>query len=253
MSTHEQAPGEPARKSSFDQPDRERIRSALFRYMEEHRVGVPTLIAHMAKAIKRDERYIPQKTLQRFLAGEMRTNDASVSIFHEFARTLPPARDELGELALALGSFFKPPPSPGGPLLSAPLPLGPLQTYSGPAQPQNLLKVHLGTLTVLPRSPAQIRLTEQLFPPVLDRETRSSGEQGREGRGEHFEGIATTSGNLHLGLLRSTATRRPRIHWFTREQGDLKSLCQSAPLHDGGAIISEELYFGPRQGGPGTE
>jgi hypothetical protein len=252
MSTQDQEPGaDPARKSSFDQPDRERIRAALFRYMEEHRVGVPTLIAHMAKAIKRDQRYIPQKTLQRFLAGEMRTNDASVAIFHEFASKLPAAKDDLAELALALGSFFKPVAVPGGPLQSAALPLGPLQTYSDP--PQTIVKVHLGTLTFLPRSPGQVRLTEQVFPPVLDRDTRPAGEQSREGRGEHFEGIATSCGNLHLGVLRSSATRRPRVHWFTREQDNLKSFCQSAPLQDGGDIISEELHFGPRQQGSGTE
>ena len=140
MSTQEQAPGEPARKSSFDQADRERIRAALFRYMEEHRVGVPTLIAHMAKAVDRDQRYIPQKTLQRFLAGEMRTNDASVSIFHEFARTLPAAKDELGELSLALRDFFKTAPTPGGPVQSALLPLGLFQTHPGPADPATILK-----------------------------------------------------------------------------------------------------------------
>lgn len=138
MSTQENAPGaEPARKSAFDHGDRERIRAALFRYMEEHGIGVPTLIAHMAKAVKREARYIPQKTLQRFLAGEMRTNDASVSIFHEFARTLPPAKDELGELALALGGFFKPASASGGPLQSAPLPPGLFQTHPGPPEPGN--------------------------------------------------------------------------------------------------------------------
>lgn len=245
MSTQENAPGpEPARKSSFDQLERERIRAALFRYMEEHRIGVPTLIAHMAKAVGRDQRYIPQKTLQRFLAGEMRTNDASVSIFHEFARALPPARDDLAELSLSLGSFFKPLTASGGPLPSALLPLGPVQAYSAPTQ--NILRLHLGTLTFLPR-----QLTEQVFPPVLDREARPGGEEDREGRGEHFEGVVTNCGNLQLGVLRSTATRRPRVHWFTREGDDLKSFCQSAPLQDGGAIMSEEMFFGPRKGQPG--
>jgi len=244
MSEQEQTPGaEPARKSSFDQPDRERIRAAMFRYMEEHRVGVPTLIAHMAKAVKRDERYIPQKTVQRFLAGEMRTNDASVAIFHEFVRALPPAKDDLPELALALASFFKPLPALAGPLQSAPLPIGPIETFSDPAR--NFLAAHLGTLTFR----TGMRLAEQVFPPVLDREARPDGEQDREGRGEQFEGVAAACGNLHLGVLRSTATRRPRIHWLMRDQGQLKSLCQSAPLQAGGALITEELFFGPRQQG----
>lgn len=241
MSEHE-------KKSVFDQRERQRIRAALFRYMEERRIGVPTLIAHMAKAVKRDERYIPQKTLQRFLAGEMRTNDASVAIFHEFAGKLAPARDDLAELALALGGFFQPLTDPGSPLPPAPLPLGPLESYSDPTT--TTLRLHLGTLTFLP-GPDRLALTEQVFPPVLEPDARPADEHRREGRGEQFEGVATTCGNLHLGVLRSTATRRPRIHWLTGEQGALKSSCQSAPLQNGGAVISEEIFFGPRQDHPG--
>ena len=66
----------PAGKNRFDTAERERIRAAILRYMEAHRIGVPTLQARIAQAADRSLDLIPLKTLQRFLAGATRTNDA---------------------------------------------------------------------------------------------------------------------------------------------------------------------------------
>jgi hypothetical protein len=243
MSTQEHTQSaDAARKSTFDQTDRERLRAALFRYMEEHRIGVPTLIAHMAKAVKREARYIPQKTLQRFLAGEMRTNDASVAIFHEFARTLPPARDELAELTLTLGQYFRHPAGSGEQGQSVPLPTG---TYAGaPADPRHPYSPKNCTLRVLTGS----RLAEREHPPALWPEARPD-EIGTELRGERFEGAVVAFNGFHVGVLRSTATRRPRIHWFTPDGGSFRSFCQSAPVQDGrgqtALVVSGYLTYVP--------
>jgi hypothetical protein len=214
--------------------------------MEEHRIGVPTLIAHIAKAIKREQRYIPQKTLQRFLAGEMRTNDASVSIFHEFVRALPPARDELAELALVLCAFFKPPADRGEPLEPAPIPGGIFQACMGspPAHEKHVLtRLAVGFMTVAPRA-SFVRVTERRFAPPLPPEARPGLDRDTE-RGESFEGVLAHFDGAQVGVLRSTVTRHPRIHWFTQEDSRLWSVCQVAPVRDeGGQLLgSEHLHF----------
>jgi hypothetical protein len=215
--------------------------------MEEHRVGVPTLIAHMAKAIKRDERYIPQKTLQRFLAGEMRTNDATVAIFHEFVRALPPAKDDLVELSLTLGNFFRPAPAPGGPLQSASLPDGIFQTYLGdpPANERQIpLRVAAGFL-ILASKTSLARLVERRFSAPLPSSARPGLPRDWDKRGEHFEGVLVPFDGFHVGLLRSTVTRKPRVHFIARAGAVLWSECQFAPVTDGEEVLlfSERLHL----------
>ncbi|RIK59422.1 MAG: hypothetical protein DCC64_15855 [Planctomycetota bacterium] len=97
----------------FSEADRQRIRSALQRYMRDHKIGVPTLRERICKATGRirntpsgDDPYlVPQKTLQRFLAGSHRTQDLVLVPIAEFAKSLP-ARNVVEELAAAASGFF---------------------------------------------------------------------------------------------------------------------------------------------------
>jgi hypothetical protein len=58
----------------------------LTRYMEENRIGVPTLAKRITDANPEHENQIA--TLQRFLTGHARPNDHYVSLFHRFADSL---------------------------------------------------------------------------------------------------------------------------------------------------------------------
>lgn len=229
MTTQDKTPGSaPERKNRFDEADRQRVRVTLFRYMEDHRIGVPTLIAHMAKAVKREQRYIPQKTLQRFLEARIRTNDAVVSIFYEFSQTLPPARDEVAELGLTLGQFFRTRAAAGA--QEEPAPLSPGSYTGSPADNTRVFSPSGCSLTVQRGS----RLLEQEFAPPLPAGARPADQETGRPRGEHFEGILIAFAGFHVGVLRSSATRRPRVHWFTPAAGSgLQSFCQSAPVQDG--------------------
>lgn len=97
-------------KSSFDMTERARLRSALLGYMQAHGIGAPTLQARIAKAADRSIDLIPLKTLQRFLAGAGRTNDAFLVPCHIFASGLPdhagPEEATPETLAEMLGRFF---------------------------------------------------------------------------------------------------------------------------------------------------
>ena len=74
------------------------------------RIGVPTLQVRIADAAGRSQDLIPLKTLQRFLAGATRTNDAFLIPCHQFASGLPdyggPKEVTPDELARALGWFL---------------------------------------------------------------------------------------------------------------------------------------------------
>jgi hypothetical protein len=224
MSTPEQAPPARAPKNAFDEGDRDRLRATLFRYMEAHDIGVPTLIAHMSKAVKREQRFIPQKTLQRFLEGRMRTNDATVRIFHDFAQTLPAARDDMGELTLAFRQFFEASVAKEQ-TRSAPIPLGLFKTYLVPPGSSNPASaIHAGYLEITARPQGAVHLGERFFM----RPTEQSG-QDPDSRGEYFEGVLLAFETFQVGVLRSTASRRPRIHWFMPRKAGFDSLCQSNP------------------------
>jgi hypothetical protein len=69
--------------------ERARIRTAMLRYMEAHRIGVPALQARISEAVNRPVDLIPLKTLQRFLAASTRTNDAFLVPCHRFVSGLP--------------------------------------------------------------------------------------------------------------------------------------------------------------------
>ena len=70
----------------FDEAARELIRKKLTRYMEENRIGVPTLAKQITDA--NPEHEIQITTLQNFLTGHAQTDDRYVALFHRFAEGL---------------------------------------------------------------------------------------------------------------------------------------------------------------------
>ncbi len=93
-------------RPAYDDKERGQIRAALKSYGQQHKVGVPTLQLRIAEAIG-DENpdRVPLKSLQRFLAGTHRTDDALVDHCARFlAMVAPPDLDDVA--GKALGSFF---------------------------------------------------------------------------------------------------------------------------------------------------
>jgi len=92
-----------AEQTRFDQADRNRIRRCLLRYMEENRIGVPTLQKLIAEANDLTLDRLPLKTLQRFLADTHRSNDIMVRFCHRFAAGLADDNplDSFGEALIA--------------------------------------------------------------------------------------------------------------------------------------------------------
>jgi hypothetical protein len=91
-------------QKTFDAAERELIRSKLIRYMKDNGIGVPTLAERITASHPR-KKEILIKTLQRFLAGNMRTNDASVALCHRFAEGLA-VSDPIGALGERLAHFY---------------------------------------------------------------------------------------------------------------------------------------------------
>ena len=71
-------------KATYSAVDRALIRDQLLAYCEQHQIGTPTLQTRIATASDRQSHELSNKTLQRFLAGATRTNDAFVWLCHKF-------------------------------------------------------------------------------------------------------------------------------------------------------------------------
>lgn len=92
-------------KKTFDIQERDRMRSSLLRYMQENRIGVPSLQVRIAHAAGRSVDLIPLKTLQRFLAHSHRTNDSFLIPVYQFSADLP-VREENASIGQILARFF---------------------------------------------------------------------------------------------------------------------------------------------------
>lgn len=96
-------PAQPAPRPAIYEDDvRQSIRRALLRYMETQSIGVPKLQAVIARTTRRSVDLIPLKTLQRFLAGQMRTNDVMVGVCADFVASLPAPRitEDFGDMMM---------------------------------------------------------------------------------------------------------------------------------------------------------
>jgi hypothetical protein len=98
-------------RQTFSVAEREQIRKKLLFYMKEHRIymkehriGVPALAKRIDIALQRKPGLVV-KTLQRFLAGRMRTHDPFVAVCYRFAAGLA-APDLIAELGERLSIFY---------------------------------------------------------------------------------------------------------------------------------------------------
>jgi hypothetical protein len=96
----------------IDDGARDRIRRTLRRYMEESRIGTPTLQVRIIEGDTPRHREIPLSTLQRFLTGSHRTSDHHVSLCYDFVKELPYYGEgkDIAIFGSAAYAFFQPPP-----------------------------------------------------------------------------------------------------------------------------------------------
>ena len=93
-------------KATYSADDRALIRDQLLAYSEQHRIGTPTLQTRIAEASGRHAYELSNKTLQRFLAGATRTNDAFVWLCHKFLHSVD-AVDPVKSYGDAAMAFFQ--------------------------------------------------------------------------------------------------------------------------------------------------
>lgn len=82
--------------------ERETIRAKLLAFAQRNSIGVPTLALHIARRLKLTPEQVPVKSLQRFLRGEGRTNDALVAHCARFAEQEGRPDDKVADLGRAL-------------------------------------------------------------------------------------------------------------------------------------------------------
>jgi hypothetical protein len=91
-------------RPAYDQQERERVRRSLRRYMEEHRIGTPTLQLRIIEADAR-QRELPLSTLQRFITGSHRTSDAYVDMCRRFLESVGVEGETADFAAVMAGQF----------------------------------------------------------------------------------------------------------------------------------------------------
>jgi hypothetical protein len=212
--------------SSLDLAARARLRGRFLRYMEEHRIGAPTLQARIAQALGRSPDLIPLKTLQRFIGGQGRTNDAFTAILSRFAHDLPDKNDVQDTTAVTtrffdLGAFGVGPArtEPGSERL-----LGSYSVYQATPAPgghkssanSNITVYRAGQLTTeFTQLDSRCVITRhEPGGPLLLRQELFEPGGGPDGPRRSFEGIVLFFDPLILILCKDVATRLPRIYWL---------------------------------------
>jgi hypothetical protein len=202
-------------QTRFDQADRDRIRRALLRYMEDNRIGVPTLQKLIAEANDLALDNLPLKTLQRFLGDTHRSNDIMVRFCHRFTAGLPDD-DPLAGLGETLTDFFGiapdktewqalPPDLVGG--------------YAGRAEPavkrfappaDFAQWVAFSTLT-LERLPARPFAAAR---EVIGNWNRTAPSDDAQLVRRVYEGVLFHPGGSLFVLMRNILTGTPRLYWL---------------------------------------
>jgi hypothetical protein len=221
------------RKTQFDMGERERLRSSLLAYAEKHGIGVPTLQVRIADATDRSPDLLPLKTLQRFLTGIGRTNDAFLIPCFQFAKSLP-VQSETADVARELGSFFglaglQASPDQSGTSTSA------VEQFAGhyavaTRQPSpkklrvfdidddndklSLAYSHCEFEDTGPGS--QLRVREEVFNPARVAAARPAEEVAVR---HCFEGVVLVFDPLVFIVARNVLTRLPKAYWL-REFGN---------------------------------
>lgn len=202
----------PPIKSEFSEEDRSRLRAALNSYMDAHDIGAPTLQARIAKATGRNPKLVPLKTLQRFLGGSIRTNDAFLMPCFQFVESIRPKTraETLSEAAFA---FFDVRRVDGRDTL-----LGRWRgTAAGNKVGITVIRASTGhDLTSVPVSELifqtvgdETLVRESLFNPEASRTAKYE-----EGFRHTYEGIALRFDTLVYLVLKNTTTLLPRSYWL---------------------------------------
>lgn len=188
--------------------DRDTIRRQLLGYMERHSIGTPTLQARIADAAGRTLDEVNNKTLQRFLAGRHRTNDAFVRLCHRFLLGTD-SEDPIREFGDAALRFFLPEDAPRDVAAAA-------GTYRLTSREDDEPEERDYSALVL--QPVEGRDYLHAEEAVVDVRARATGKG--EDNPLRFEGVALVrSGGLSL-VLRDVLTRRPKWHSFYKAAAD---------------------------------
>lgn len=204
-------------QTRFDQADRDRIRRTLLRYMEENRIGVPTLQKLVAEANDVRLDHVPLKTLQRFLGDTHRSNDIMVRFCHRFTSDLPD-EDPLAELGEALVSFLGVASGKAG---WQALPMDLNGVFAGRIEPATTgLQatpagfdhwVPYSTLTVehLPARP--FAAAHEIVTNWRRTKTTTADQPTRR----IYEGVVLHPAGSLFALMRNVLTSTPRLYWLT--------------------------------------
>lgn len=202
----------PLKVTHFEKADRDRIRRQLLRYMEENRIGVPTLQKLIARANGyADHDYIQLKTLQRFLADKHRSNDTFIGLCARFAGSLPDD-DPVADLGDTLVRFMRG-KAPAG------------DDGDGRAFPGDVLGAYDGALDT-PSPPAgkpysRLTVDRLIATPFAAVEEivhggRSSARDApAAGVWRVYEGVMVQPGGRFFALMRNTLTGAPRTYNLT--------------------------------------
>ncbi|MCP5389611.1 MAG: hypothetical protein H6915_07565 [Novosphingobium sp.] len=208
-------------KNRFDLADRDSIRRALLRYMQERAIGVPTLQKEIAAANDLALDRVPLKTLQRFLGDTHRSNDALIRFCAQFVTTLPDS-DPLAAFGEQMAAFLgiwrdghdcrAVPPEIAG-------------TYSGRArrgaEPGGGMRVYRGDAEDwVPYSAVDIDpIPSHPFAVVREVISNWDRRQPADAAAETtprraYEGIAIHPNGSFFVVMRSVLTGTPRVYWL---------------------------------------
>jgi hypothetical protein len=239
-------------QKSFDLEERARIRAKLLRYMEQHRIGAPALVSRIAEKAKRSPDLIPQKTLQRFIGGQGRTNDAFIMLCHQFAEKLPDV-DPVAELGQELIRYFElgSKGAEPGPARSEPDSLAGRYGVYIPEAPKGFKVRQQGEADSVLYSRCTIEHYSGTGPLIVREQVFDSGNmQGTKGDAplhRTFEGVALQFNPLVFVIAKDTTTRLPRVCWLRQRDGGLmgRAMEEGLPNSDEPAprVVAHECLF----------
>lgn len=205
------------KQTYFDETERNRIRRALLRYMEENRIGVPTLQRLVAEANDIVVDRVPLKTLQRFLGDTHRSNDAMVRFCQKLiADTF--ADDPVDRLGEQLAAFHATPMQDSE---SAPVPPLTLEKCAGafngiaPVRSQGLVLLDPQNVTKISDLTLKVAAAAR-FARAAETVTNWHYEaEPQSGARRVYEGVAVVTATGLLVSLRNMLTGVPRTYWLT--------------------------------------
>lgn len=197
--------------AAFDQDERMRIQRALRRYMEEHRIGTPTLQKRIISADKPRHREIPQSTLQRFVGGSHHTNDHHVALCHAFVKDLPYYGENYDLTTLGNGLLRFLADEPRAEAMRSEL-TGNYELreqFGWRASPSSLFEKSVGRFSLTPVEDKPFLQVEGIVP--LPPPSEEAGSHRRI----VYEGVTVpASGNIYM-VLRDRMTRSASFYCFT--------------------------------------